>query len=399
MRKLTNVLVLLTMPAVLCAQVAGSIQIEMTRLDALAANPELKLVVVAAIADSLEIHRNHLLLQRKETGQSFASIFVSELRAKGMDDGGILRSLRQVRLDVDRQVKQNAVAVSSGARPVLLLGSNVDHSSLATIYSVVPEIGFDSKHVAAVVGVPFYRVSNSSLSSGGIGDVYASAFLRGRTRGFDVGLMLTMGAPSGDREKGLGAGKVTADASATISRRFEFAKPWVSAGFANSVYNNVGYQRPYVTDGNAAHFAGGVDFALPHKLGLGVGGFGLEPVGNQTVYSQPAAASSSGQSNTQSGNGMMPGAGMGAGMGSNAGTGNSSGLPNTSMPFYGHGQQSAVPPSELRDYGASVWLSIPLRTGVSLNTSVARSIPFHLTTARIGIALDLAHLLFPNKHF
>ncbi|HWB84417.1 MAG TPA: hypothetical protein VG675_09780 [Bryobacteraceae bacterium] len=372
----------------------------MTKVDALAANPDLKLVVVAAMADSLEIHRNHLLFQHKETGQSFATIFVSELRAKGMDDGGILRSLREVRRQVDRQLQQDAVGVSAGARPVLLLGSTVDHSSAATVYSLAPEIGFDSSHVAAVVGVPFYRVSNSNLSSGGLGDVYVSVFLHGRTDGFDVGSTLTLGAPSGDRNKGLGAGKATVDATGTISRRFEFAKPWISAGFANSVFNNVGYQRPYVADGNSAHFAGGVDFALPHRLTLGIGGFGLEPIGTQTVYSQavPAGSQSGGDANIPGGSGMMPGGGMGTGMASAGGMTMPS-APASSMPFYMAAQQSVVSASELLDYGASIGLSIPVHAGLSLSASVTRSVPFNLTIARVGIAIDAAHLLFRGKHF
>jgi hypothetical protein len=385
---------------VLCAQTVGSLQTEITRLDALAANPDLKLVVVAAMADSLDVHRNHLLLQRKETGQSFALIFVAELRARGMNDNSILQSLREVRRQVDRQLKRDGVTVGSGARPVVLLGSDADHSSAATVYSLVPEIGFDSSHVAAVIGVPLYRVSNSNLSSGGLGDVYVSTFLRGRTRGFDVGSTLTIGAPSGDRDKGLGAGKVTVDATGTISRRFEFAKPWISAGFANSVFNNVGYQRPYVTDGNAAHFACGVDFALPRGLSLGIGGFGLEPVGKQTIYSQaaPASSQSGGQPNMPGGSGMMPGGGMGTGM---PGTGGMTmpSTPPSSMPFYMAAQQSVVSASELRDYGPSLSLSIPLHAGLSLNAAIARSLPFDLTITRVGIAVDVAHFLFPGKHF
>jgi hypothetical protein len=390
----------MAIPTVLCAQTVGSLQAEITKLDALAANPDLKPVVVAAMADALNVHRNHLLLRRKETSQSFASLFVSELRARGRNDNSILQSLREVRRQVDRQLKRDGGRVGSGARPVLLLGSNTDHSSAATVYSLLPEIGFDSSHVAAVVGVPFYRVSNSSLSSGGLGDVYASAFLRGRTRGFDIGSTFTMGAPSGDPNKGLGAGKVTVDATGTISRRFEFAKPWISAGFANSVFNNVGYQRPYVTDGNAAHFTGGVDFALPHGLSFGVGGFGLEPVGKQIAYSQavPAGSQSGSQPSMPGGSGMMPGGAMGTGMASGGGMTMPS-TPASSMPFYMAAQQSVVSASELRDYGPSLLLSIPLHAGLSLNATVTRSLPFDLTITRVGIAVDVAHFLFPGKHF
>ena len=401
-RILPTLCVLLTVPMHLCAQQSASaLQTEMSRVDALAANPDVKLVVVAAMADTLQVHRNHLLLLRKDRGQSFAAIFVSELRARGMGDDTVLHTLRTLRRTVDRQLGRDNVAPSTPApRPALLVGSAVDHNPAGTAYSLVPEIGFDSSHVAAVIGVPYYRISNTSVSADGLGDVYVSAFLRGRTAGLDFGSSLTVGAPTGDKDKGLGTGKVTADITGTIARRFEFAKPWVSAGFANSVFNNAGYQRPYITDGNAAHFSGGVDFALPHKLTVGIGGFGLEPLGNQTVYSQTVpsgpSSSASSSSTSQTGGGMMPGGSMGPGMG-NGGT--TAMPPVSSMPFYDQAQHSTVSASELQDYGASLSASIPLHSGISLNAVVTRSLPFHLTAVRIGVGIDVAHLLFPGKHF
>ena len=379
----------------LCAQEPPApLQTEMGKLDALAANPELKLVVVAAMADNLQIHRNHLLLLRKDTGQPFATIFVSQLRSRGLDDDAILRTLRALRRKVERQLAgDNALPGAPGLRPVLLLGSSVDHNSAGTIYSLTPEFGFDSSHIAAVVGIPYYRTFNPSVSSGGVGDVYASVFLRGRTAGFDLGSIVTAGAPTGDRNLGLGAGKATFDVTGTVARQLKFARPWISAGFANSIFDNAGYQRPYVTDGNAAHFGGGVDFAIARKLNFGLGGFGLEPVGKQVVYSQTM------QSGSQTGGGMM-GGGMGAGMGSGMGNDGSVPMPPaSSTPFYDNAQQSVVDASQLRDYGPSLWLSVPLHPGFSLNTAVARSLPFHLTTVRVGIEIDVARLLLPGKHF
>jgi hypothetical protein len=69
------------------------------------------------------------------------------------------------------------------------------------------------------------------------------------------------------------------------------------------------------------------------------------------------------------------------------------------MPFYDQTQQSTVSASELRDYGATLSLSIPLRSALSLNTVVARSLPFHLTSVRVGVEINVAHLFFPGKHF
>jgi hypothetical protein len=401
---LTALCVLLVLPPYLRPQSPdAAIQVEMGKIDALCADPELKLAVVAAMADSVQMHRNHLLLLHKDTGQSFAAIFVSELRARGIDDEGILRSLSALLRDVNRQLaRYNVVTPSTSApRPVLSVRSSVDYNSSATLFSLVPEFGVDSSHAALLVGVPYYRSFGSSVSSGGLGDVYLAGFLRGRAAGLDFGSALTVGAPTGDRTKGFGAGKVTIDTAGTVARRFEFARPWVSAGFANSVFNNVGYQRPYITDGNAVHLSGGVDFTLPRKLAVGIGGFGLLPIGNQVVYSQTVQAGSPGSGTQQTGQqsgGMMPGGSMGPGMG----TGNGGGMttpPATSMPFYDSAQQSMVSASDLRDYGASAWLSVPLHAGLSLGSVVSRSVPFHMTTVRVSIGVDLARLLFPGKHF
>ncbi len=372
-------------------QPASSLQTEMGKVEALVADPDLKLAVVAAMADSLQVHRNHVLLLRKETGNSFAAIFVSELRARGMDDDAILHGLRAIRRKMDGS--------TSASVPVLSVSSGVDHNSPGTIYSLVPQIGFDSRHVAAVVAVPYYRISTASVSSGGLGDVYVSVFLRGKTAGFELGSSLTIGAPTGDRDRGLGAGKVTLDGTGTIARRLGLAKPWISAGFANSIFNNAGYQRPYVTDGNAAHFSGGVDFTMPHKVTFGAGGFGLVPVGSQIVYSQTVQAwpsgSAGGQTNPPNGGGMMPGGGMGPGIGG----GSTTMPPVTSMPFYDQAHKSVVNANELRDYGPSIWLSVPLHSGLALNAFVTRSVAFDLTTVRVGVGIDVARLLFPGKHF
>lgn len=379
---LAKILLGLNVTACLSAQKpAAPLRDEMAKVDALAADPDLKLAVVSAMAGVLHVHRNHILLLRRESGQTFAAIFVAQLRARGMDDQTVVRSLKSISRAVDHQRGSEATIASFGRpKPVLLLGSAIDHSSIGTIYSITPEIGIDSSHVAVVLGVPYYRIASTSVSSAGIGDVYGSVFLRGRRAGIDFGSTLTMGVPTGDRGRGLGAGKLTIDVAGTVSRNFTFVRPWISAGFANSVFNSVGYQRLYVSDGNAVHFSGGLDFPLPLKASVGVTGFGLEPIGKQTIYTQKAAQPALPPA---TGNGMMTG-GMGSGMG-NGGT--------AMPPFNGPAQASAVDASELRDYGASVWLSIPLRTGFALNAGVARSIPFHLTTIRAGFAVDVGRLV------
>ncbi len=386
---LTLSCVLLLLPPHLRAQAPNAeLQAEMGKLDALCADPDRKLAVVAAMADSIQVHRNHILLLRRETGRSFATIFVTELRARGNGDESILRRLRALLREVNRQLARYNAATpdAAGLRPVLSLRTSVDHNSSATVYSLVPEFGVDSSHAAVVVGFPYYRTLGTNVSQGGLGDVYVTGFLRARIEAFDLGSAVTIGAPTGDRDKGFGAGKVTVDATGTMARRIAFARPWVAVGFANSVFNNAGYQRPYITDGNAIHTSGGVDFALRRKLTAGIGGFGLEPIGDQVVYRGTVRAGS------PAAGGMMPGGAMGPGMGITI-------PPATPMPFYDHAQPSVVKADDLRDYGPSAWLSVSLHAGLSFHFVVSRSVPFQLTTVRVSMGVDLGHLLFPGKHF
>ena len=398
MRQQVVILALLVlMPLHLSSQTIHAPEPEILKLDALTADPEIKLVVVGAMADALHVHRNHLIRLRKDGGQSYGAIFVSALRERGMDYDVILRELRALNREVARRLTDFNVRSMSAAttRPILSIATASDHNSADTVYSLVPEIGIDSRHAAFVVGVPYYRTFGTNAPTGGLGDVYATAFVRGRASVFDVGSTVTLAAPTGDRNKGLGAGKVSAGATGTISRRLEFARLWLSGGFTNSVFNNVGYERPYITDGNAVHIEGAVEFTLHHKVALGIGGFALRPFGAQTVYSQTANADSAaldgGQSPGTPG-GMMPGGHMGQVPAATVSA------PGMSMPFYDRTQRSIVDASDLQDHGASVWLSIPLRPGLSLHAGMARSLPFHLTTVRVGFGLDLARLLLPGKH-
>jgi len=401
MKRLLSLFFVLIVPFCLSAQTVDlDVDSELRKIDALAADPDVKLVVVAAIADHLKVHRNHLIRLRKETGQSYGAIFVSALRERGMEDSEILRQLRMANREIGRRLAHFRAPSgnSTRPRPVLFVSTATDRNSAGTFYSVVPEIGIDSSRASLVVGIPYYRTFATNVTAGGVGDVYVAGFVRGRAAGFELGAAINVGVPTGDSNKGLGAGKVTGDATGIVARRYEFARPWLSAGFTNSVFNNVGYQRPYITDGNAAHFSGGLDLSAGRRVTLGFVGFALRPTGAQTVHSRTMQGDMAG-----SDGGTMPGGQPAGGMmsGGHTGPGSSSGTPLTSasMPFYERTQQSVVSADELKDYGASAWVSVRLHQGLSLNIAAARSVPFHLTTVRVGMGIDVARLLFPPKHF
>ncbi len=350
---------------------------EIARIDGLAANPDTKFQVIEAMARDFGTHRNHLILLKKQGSGSFSQIFVEELRKRGFSDEAILKKLQSIGGPAE------ARPGASGVTPIAFVGTAVDHNSAGTFASITPEVGIDSRRFAFVVGVPFYRISATQREATGIGDVYASMFLRHSKGSYDAGAALTIGAPTGDSNQGLGAGRVSVDVNGTLQRRFEQFSPFVTGGYTNSLFNNVGYQRPFISNGNSVYASGGIDYRVHRRLNVGMGGFSLVALGDQMVISQMTATAA-----RMTGTPGMPGMpGMPPGMGTGS---TSTGSMGSTMPFYGHAPQTNVPGSDVSDYGASAWASWSLTPFVKLNVTVARSIPNELTTVRFGLGFDLS---------
>lgn len=391
----------------MAAPQSTAVQAEIQKIDSMAADTSTRLAVVSAMADALNVHRNHLILLRKQTGQTFGQIFVQSLEKDGVAEEAILKRTHALETDIRQRIESARAGDGEPSalrtRPVLSLNSGVDHNSAGTFLWFNPEIGVESQHASFVAGVPYYRDSASGTSLAGVGDVYATGSLYGHAAGMELGSSLTLGLPTGDKNLGLGAGKTTVDVSGTLAHRFGRVRPFVSGGFSNSTFN-FAYQRPYISDGNAAHFSGGFDVRAARRLTFGMGGFGVAPTGTQVVYSRimmgqastPAQGSGAGAGNSPGGMG-----GMGGGP---SGTPPAQNMPQMTagvlahMPFLG-ATGAAVPASELDDYGANAWASITVARGVTLNFAAARSVPFQLTTVRVSLGLDLARILFPSRHF
>lgn len=350
-------------------------------INELAADPETKFGLLNLIGSDLGTHRNRLVLLKKETGLSFADIYSEELRKRGLTETEIARRLQMV---ARRAGKEAGRAGGLGAaRPVAYLGSSMDRNSIGTVVTLNPEVGLDFRSFGLVAGLPVYRVSSPQRRSTGVGDAYVSAFLRRPARRYEVVTGLTLGVPTGSKEQGLGAGRVSVDANGTVRRHFESLRPFFSGGYTNSTFNNVGYQRPFISNGNALYTSAGFDYRIGRRLMAGVGGFGLLAIGTQTLISQ--------MSNTQ----PMGVAGMGV-----AGTSNGiphwlPGLPGmgVGMPVGHHVGIAAVAAKDVSDYGPSGWASWSLHGDVTLSLRFAHSLPNRLTTVRIAVGVDLSHAL------
>ncbi|HOK46632.1 MAG TPA: hypothetical protein PLK67_11910, partial [Bryobacteraceae bacterium] len=358
MRRAFQVAILLLVPASIAgAQTADPrLAAEAARLDSYATTPDGRLIVAALMAEQLSVHRNHLVVLRKQSGHNYGTIFVDELRARGKSDDAILLALRELNKQIDRQLTFLARSPAKDGGPSLhgigFLSTTVDRNSAAAFYTAIPEAGVEGSRGSVVVGLPLYLNSLNSGAVSGIGDVYVQGQLLVRVVGFDFSPTLTVGFPTGHSERGLGAGKVTVDGTATFARTFERRlRPFVSAGLANYVFNNVGYQRPYIATGGAAHFSGGLTVGLGRRVNLGIGGFAVEPFGEQEMTSREVAQDAS----------PAPPSGMPPGMGHNPGTmpgmghipGGSTGMFPVGLPPFMQMSHATVQASDLRDHGVN----------------------------------------------
>lgn len=361
--------------------VSAEVGAAIAQIDRLAADPDAKLQIIQLMAVDLGTHRNRLIFLKKQAQDSFGQIYVNELRKRGLDDDAILKKLRLIESPMDG--RPQAELSATGFRPIAYLGTTADHNSAGTLVSISPEVGIDSRRFAFVVGLPIYRVSATQREATGIGDAYASVFVRQPAGSFELGAALTIAAPTGSRDEGLGAGRVSIDLNGTVQRRFERVRPFMTVGFTNSLFNNVGYQRPFISNGNSLYASGGIDYRLHRQFTVGLGGFGLHAMGDQMVISQMTATSPPATAVPGMPPGHMP-------PGTGSGSVGSGSMPGGAMPFYAHGPQTVVPGSEVSDNGASAWASWLLSPGITLGLNVAHSIPYELTTVRVSLGFDLS---------
>ncbi len=368
------------------------------RLDSYAATPDGRLIVAALMAERLNVHRNHLILLRRQTGRAYSALFVDQLSAAGKSAEEIRAALGELDDAVSRRLKSlqrsETAEGSPPTRAIGFLSTAVDRNAAATFYTAVPELGVETGRGSVVVGLPLYLNNLSSRTVSGLGDLYVQGQLAGRARGFDFAPTLAVAFPTGQSGRGLGAGKLTVDGSVAVERILaRRLRPFLRAGVANYVFNNVAYQRPYISTGGAAHFSGGLTITLGGHVTLGAGGFSVEPFGDQNVTSREVMESGPPAS---PGGGQPPGYGMPPGMGHNSGhmPGGPSGTPQPGIPSFMQVSHATLPASDLRDRGANAWASVAITPVLSLQIAAARSVDFSLTTVHVGLGLNFGRLLF-----
>ena len=147
-----------------------------------------------------------------------------------------------------------------------------------------------NRHFSASVGVPvmFTRGTTSTgttVSSSGIGNVFAQAQLVFKNPKLNYGATFTGAAPSGDSSKGRSTGRVTYDWTNQIAKEIDRFTPYASAGVGNSLFDTRYWQRPFLTLGGIAHFEAGTSFDLGHEFSVSGSAYDVAPWGTQKVYS------------------------------------------------------------------------------------------------------------------
>src|SRR5215472_11633001 len=152
--------------------------------------------------------------------------------------------------------------------------------------------GYDfNKHVGVTLGLPFYFVhaSNTTTTSttrgAGVGDMHLSLLLRAGEK-LDYVSEITGTAPTGSRSNGLTSGRATVDWNNHFDATLRRILPFADLGVANTVPDSFLYLRPYTSLGVVGHFDGGAVVKVVPKVGWGLSGYAIEPVGTQKVFSR-----------------------------------------------------------------------------------------------------------------
>lgn len=168
-------------------------------------------------------------------------------------------------------------------------------SSLGLITKFDTAFGYRfNQYLAVEGGIPVYLINPSNSFStatggrvnSGIGDVFADVRLSLLNPLVNYSSILTVAAPTGDRAAGLSPGRATFDWSNLFDRTFSRVTPFVELGIADTIMDQPYFVRPFSSFGFISHFEGGASYKLVHKVSVGASLYGIEPSGQQRVYSK-----------------------------------------------------------------------------------------------------------------
>ncbi|HUI42215.1 MAG TPA: hypothetical protein VL523_09610 [Terriglobia bacterium] len=221
-------------------------------------------------------------------------------------------------------------------------------------------------------GIPFYFVGVSNTlenpgprSVNGVGDAYVDLLFTVPNPTLNYLGTLRGTAPTGDTNAGFSTGRATFDWDNYFDHNFGRLRPFLDAGFANTISDTHFFYRPFTTLGLVAHFEGGASYKVVPALRVGASLYDDAPIGQQKIFSRLIPL-----------NGAQSGSALGA---------SSSALPA--------GVSEIVGPSSIaRDNGFSAWVTVQPTSAVAFEAGYDRSVHYATNTFSFGIGVNVGAL-------
>ena len=252
-------------------------------------------------------------------------------------------------------------------------------SSLGMITKLDTAVGYQFNHHFAVEGgLPVYFVNPSSstfavtgtTAQGGIGNAYVDLRLTLLNPAVNYVSLATVAAPTGDKSSGFSTGHVTYDWSNLFDHSFGRLTPFVNLGIANTITDTPFFVRPFTSYGFVTHVEGGASYKVWRLVSVGASVYGIEPAGQQTVFSK-LISSKSGNSGTGTGGGHHR--------------------------VFETASETAGTAAIARDHGFSAWFSVRPWRYAAFEIGYSRSVDYALDNLFFGVNFNLGPLI--RRHF
>jgi hypothetical protein len=253
-------------------------------------------------------------------------------------------------------------------------------------------LGYRANRYASVfVDAPihFVRFCESDMggaeqcaSNRGIGDLGLSGQLRAGEGPLRFSTTGTLFLPTGDKEKGLGTGSVTAAwrnaGSLDLWRTMLFAE----LTLANTLTHTSSFVRPFASKGFVTEISGGLERRMLPFVRAGASVYRVMPSGTQTTF---------GRFQQQGTISEPPAQGEAITVGGPPVSGPRQPVLN---PRFVASQGETVGGAELtRDYGASAWVRLPLHRNLDFQVTYTRSVRLNLHAVSYGVWINLTPVL------
>jgi hypothetical protein len=249
-------------------------------------------------------------------------------------------------------------------------------SSLGLITKFDTAFGYRfNQYLAVEGGLPVYVENLPTSVTGangrtlsGIGNAYGDVRFSLENPLVNFDSILTVAAPTGSKAAGFSTGSVTYDWSNIFSRTFSRVTPFATVGIANTLMDQPFFIRPFSSLGFLSHFEGGASYRLIHKISVGASVYGIEPAGQQRVYSQLVTVPNPGRGPFRRHHGVFEVANVTVG-------------------------DAAI----LQDYGFESWVGSRLSRYAYVEVGYSRSVEYALNNVFFDLTFTLGSLL-PGHH-